>query len=55
MHFVISEIAQGCMGVLDPAGVPLPGVAESAPAFLFFFLFRGMRAGGLITALLSDK
>lgn len=55
LQSMISEIAQECMGVPDPAGVFPPGVAESVPAFLFFFFLRGMRAGGLITALLSDK
>lgn len=43
------------MGVLDPAGVLAPGVAESVPAFFFFFFLRGMRAGGFITALRSDR
>jgi hypothetical protein len=43
------------MGVPDPAGVLAPGVADSVPAFFFFFFFRGMRAGGLIRALRSDK
>jgi hypothetical protein len=55
LQSIISEIAQECMGVPDPAGVFPPGVAESVPAFFFFFFLRGMRAGGLITALLSDK
>lgn len=55
MHSMASEITQGCIGVLDPAGVPAPGVAESVPAFLFFFFLRGMRAGGLISALRSDR
>lgn len=46
---------QGCMGVPDPAGVLPPGVAESVPAFFFFFFFRGIRAGGLVDALRSDR
>lgn len=45
----------GCMGVLDPAGVLAPGVAESVPAFLFFFFFFGMRAGGFVTAARNDR
>jgi hypothetical protein len=43
------------IGVLEPAGVFAPDVAVSAPAFFFFFFFRGMRAGGLISALRSDR
>lgn len=39
----------------EPAGVLAPGVAESVPAFFFFFFLRGMRAGGFIRALRSDK
>jgi hypothetical protein len=46
---------QGCAGVPDPTGVFAPGVAESVPAFLFFFFFRGMSAGGFITALRRDR
>jgi hypothetical protein len=46
---------QGCTGVPDPAGVFAPGVVESAPAFFFFFFFRGIRAGGFVTALRSDR
>jgi hypothetical protein len=51
----ILRVSQGCMGVLEPAGVFAPGVAESVPAFFFFFFLRGMRAGGFIRALRSDK
>jgi hypothetical protein len=32
-----------------------PGVAESVPAFFFFFFFRGINAGGFMTALRSDR
>jgi hypothetical protein len=49
------ERFQGCMGVLEPAGVLAPGVVESAPILFFFFFFRGMRAGGLIRALRRDR
>jgi hypothetical protein len=41
--------------VLEPVGVFAPGVVESAPAFLFFFLFRGIRAGGFVIALRSER
>jgi hypothetical protein len=46
---------QGCIGVLDPAGVLPPGVAESVPAFLFFFFLRGMRAGGFVSAARNER
>jgi hypothetical protein len=56
---VVAEVSssenQGRMGVPDPTGVLAPGVAESVPAFLFFFFLRGMRAGGFTRALRSDK
>jgi hypothetical protein len=42
-------------GVPDPTGVFAPGVAESVPAFFFFFFFRGINAGGFMTALRSDR
>jgi hypothetical protein len=48
-------MCQGCIGVLDPAGVLAPGVAVSAPTFFFFFFLRGISAGGLTTALRSDR
>jgi hypothetical protein len=46
---------QGCAGVPDPAGVFAPDVAESIPAFFFFFFFRGIKAGGFMTALRRDR
>jgi hypothetical protein len=46
---------QGCAGVPDPAGVFAPGVAESVPAFFFFFFFLGIKTGGFMTALRSDR
>jgi hypothetical protein len=46
---------QGCAGVPDPEGVFAPGVAESVPAFFFFFFLRGIKAGGFMTALRSDR
>jgi hypothetical protein len=53
---VASLLAQVCIGVLDPAGVRAPGVAESAPpTFFFFFFFLAMSAGVLVCAARSDK
>ena len=46
---------QGCKGVLDPVGVLPPCVAVSVPAFLFFFFFLGIRAGGLVRAARSER
>jgi hypothetical protein len=47
--------SQACMGVPARAGVFAPGVAESVPAFFFFFFLREIRAGGLVTALRSER
>jgi hypothetical protein len=45
-----------CIGVFDPAGVLVPGVAESVPpVFFFFFFFLGIKAGGFDCAARSDK
>jgi hypothetical protein len=53
---VASLFTQVCIGVLDPAGVRAPGVAESAPpTFFFFFFFLAIRAGVLVCAARSDK
>jgi len=52
---VPGSLSQGRIGVLEPTGVFAPDVAASAPTFLFFFFFRGIKAGGLISALRSDK
>lgn len=43
------------MGVLALAGVFAPGVAESVPAFRFFFFLREIKAGGFVTALRSER
>jgi hypothetical protein len=52
---VNSSCLQGCRGVLDPAGVLPPGVAISVPAFLFFFFFLGIKAGGLVRAARKER